>query len=444
MPSLKLYLPGVPQSTERSPSETVTVALPTRTRTTRRRIPSRSRMAGRRRSGYPVDPLETRRELRWKLDWTVGRRNSWFVPSRVSLSLFSFFSSPTPLLRSDCFFFPISFLAHYQASSLSLPALSLPLRPIFLYNPSPSDPATIPSLPPPSVLGFHPVICVSASQYLSPSEERRRAGGWEYHQGAGDDHELWGKGLSPGEWWEWRKELLKLRRDELEEEVGRRLEDRKGGKGNVDGRLGGEKGTLGEGEEIKGKEATLILPTELVYLSTLPQPAQPSRPTISIYSYPSTPPSSPSPLHLILVQRPNKDGITPLLAEITKFTEPHLRAGTQVVIACEDGKDASVGVGVCILHLFFDEEGKMRKEGDAGESFFSFSSRRTRRASLIVQCFFFWGPCLRLSDEGQHPHAPSLDPQRATRSESVAVDVEEGKPFSDVFEVRSLGLIQDR
>lgn len=168
--------------------------------------------------------------------------------------------------------------------------------------------------------------------------------------------------MGPAEWWEWREELLAIGRDALEEEVVRRVEERKARKG------AGEAGELGSGEsggEEKG--ATLILPTELVYLSTLPQPISPSRPTISIYSYPFVPPSSTSPLHLILVQRANKDGITPLLTQIVKFVEPHLRAGRSVVIACEDGKDASVGVAVCILHLLFDEEGKLRGEGDSGQ-----------------------------------------------------------------------------
>jgi len=152
MPSLKLYLPGVPQSTERSPSETVTVALPTRTRTTRRRIPSRSRMAGRRISGYPVDPLETRRELRWKLDWTVGRRNSWFVPSRVSLSLFS-------SLRRLLFFV-------LTASSSPSP-FSLTIRPPpcpFLPFPSLSDPSSSTTHPLPTQQRFPP-------SHLPPSSD---------------------------------------------------------------------------------------------------------------------------------------------------------------------------------------------------------------------------------------------------------------------------------
>jgi tRNA A64-2'-O-ribosylphosphate transferase len=83
-----------------------------------------------------------------------------------------------------------------QDSSYALPALIRPLRPLWITPTSTSFPHISPDAP------FLPVICVSASRAAAEAEgdiDRmevglgRRAGGFSYVQGSGDDHELWGQ-----------------------------------------------------------------------------------------------------------------------------------------------------------------------------------------------------------------------------------------------------------
>lgn len=64
-----------------------------------------------------------------------------------------------------------------------------PLRPIFV---SPASTFSTPR----NELNYYPVVCVSASKLAKESDVRER--GFAYVQGAGDDHETWAKGLTPG------------------------------------------------------------------------------------------------------------------------------------------------------------------------------------------------------------------------------------------------------
>lgn len=224
------------------------------------------------------------------------------------------------------------------------------------------NPTLPPTLPPASELGFYPVICLSASQCLAPSDNRHRTthGGWEYHQGAGDDHELWGEGMGPGEWWEWREGLFDagIGRERVEEEVRKLVAEKK---------KGGVAQTAGGSED----PPTPVAPTTQIYLTTLPlNTSTLSNPTIALHTYrPNTTPQpslDPS-THLILTHRPNKDGLAPLLPLIVAFATPHLLAGRPITLACEDGKDASIGAAVVLLQLFFDGEGRLLEEGRPGE-----------------------------------------------------------------------------
>ena len=73
-----------------------------------------------------------------------------------------------------------------------LPALDRPLRPLWVTPASGRFPYVAPDAT------FLPVICVSASCAIDAVDGRssgigRRAGGFSYVQGSGDDHELWGQ-----------------------------------------------------------------------------------------------------------------------------------------------------------------------------------------------------------------------------------------------------------
>lgn len=65
-------------------------------------------------------------------------------------------------------------------SSYNLPALSKPLRPIWVTPSSSSFPSLSEDTP------FYPIICLTASKFDSYN------GRTGYVQGSGDDHEMWG------------------------------------------------------------------------------------------------------------------------------------------------------------------------------------------------------------------------------------------------------------
>jgi tRNA A64-2'-O-ribosylphosphate transferase len=83
-----------------------------------------------------------------------------------------------------------------KRSSYALPRLPFPLHPLWI---TPSS-STFPKVLPASEVGFLPVLCVSASKQVFKGIERR-ASGYTYVQGAGDDHELWGMVRSGALFW---------------------------------------------------------------------------------------------------------------------------------------------------------------------------------------------------------------------------------------------------
>ncbi|KAF7782797.1 hypothetical protein Agabi119p4_2173 [Agaricus bisporus var. burnettii] len=98
-------------------------------------------------------------------------------------------------------------------SSFELPLdLPAPLRPFWI-TPSMSS---LPNFRTASASpAFLPVVCVSASKQIETGAERRTSG-FVYVQGSGDDHELWGMGLTPQAFWKHRKELISAQRIDLE------------------------------------------------------------------------------------------------------------------------------------------------------------------------------------------------------------------------------------
>lgn len=69
---------------------------------------------------------------------------------------------------------------------------------------------------------------------------------------------------------------------------------------------------------------------------------------------------------LQLTTLPGKKGEMNLLHNILPqsltFMRTHLHAGKSICIACQDGKDISVGVAVAGLQAFFDDNGRMRMD----------------------------------------------------------------------------------
>ncbi|GBE80773.1 Uncharacterized protein SCP_0304920 [Sparassis crispa] len=101
------------------------------------------------------------------------------------------------------------------ASSYVLPDLAFPLKPLWI---TPST-TVLPQVTSAALRNYLPVICVSASRSMSEGLERRR-NGFAYVPGSGDDHELWGVGLTPQLFWQHKTVILKAIRSDLPTLVG--------------------------------------------------------------------------------------------------------------------------------------------------------------------------------------------------------------------------------
>ncbi|KAH8103965.1 initiator tRNA phosphoribosyl transferase [Cristinia sonorae] len=243
-------------------------------------------------------------------------------------------------------------------SSYALPLLTLPLRPMWI-TPSTS---VFPSLPPVGERKFCPVICVSASKQVGDGIERRSSG-FAYVQGSGDDHELWGMGLTPQMFWEEKDTLLQAQRAELPDVVAEIVAKHQ--------------------SRQNGDSDWAILPTSLTKsggrllitaLSAIPSSLPPSLPNtqerlayvLISTTLPSTfvIPEDRKRTVLLLEMAEGKKGQTQFLHSVlprsVEFIRKQLADGLHVCVGCHNGKDASVGVVLAALQLFFGDDGVYR------------------------------------------------------------------------------------
>ncbi|KAI9441515.1 initiator tRNA phosphoribosyl transferase [Lactarius indigo] len=304
-------------------------------------------------------------------------------------------------------------------SSYVLPTLDRPLRPLWVTPASGRFPHIAPDA------AFLPIICVSASCAIDVVGEcglgdvglagfGRRAGGFSYVQGSGDDHELWSQGLTPGIFWQHRAELLACPRAQLETLVARLVAmtprdavPSHGGAGN-----GGPSGAWRSAPTPVTKVGGRVL---LCSLADLPRDLQaivssPSGTTEETafvivddsesdapsdntdVSHPAPTPSNALPdaapgdssSRVLRVRLPpGKRGQHAFLHEVlpcaTSFASTHLALGRAICVA---GGDAGVGVALVLLQLFFDDAGKPR--GARGDAAISKNSVRTRLEWVIA------------------------------------------------------------
>lgn len=297
-----------------------------------------------------------------------------------------------------------------QASSLPLPELEFPLQPVHL---SPSSLPFTP-LPLPEELGYHPIICFSASKCIESDEQRQRDG-WRYEQGAGDDHELWGSGLEATDFWRLIEEEVGWEtwsNEELEQVIGERLRARVG--------------TVGVERETEG-EATVdvVRPTGWIHLSILPL----STSTLLDYACiilsskisPSTTDVSPSTV-LEVKSKPPKSALpSPVdLQRALTFARSSIQAGKKVVVACENGKDASVGVGLVLLQGLFSTDGRLLDETHLRMSpDLRLTPALPQRADDLFLPFL---SCRRSCNEAIPLEPPSVDHQRPPKGQPEPQD----------------------
>ncbi|TFK84242.1 initiator tRNA phosphoribosyl transferase [Polyporus arcularius HHB13444] len=274
-------------------------------------------------------------------------------------------------------------------SSYHLPSLPRPLRPLWI-TPSTS---VFPTLRPLDKLKYSPIVCVSASKQVSEGVERR-SHGYSYVQGSGDDHELWGMGLTPKLFWEHKNALLNSSREDLPCVVAK---------------------LVAESKVLHGRAVWTTLPSPIAALHgrisigavpdmpfelapTLPDVDRPCSFVVVSATGSSSPPTSdadsdasdsmssePHVLRLRLAEG-KKDQLHFLqhvLPASTRYINDRLATGDAICVCCDSGRDAGVGIALAAIQLFFDDEGRPLEPGTQAASP-SKESIRTRLQWIIA------------------------------------------------------------
>ncbi|KAL7625311.1 tRNA A64-2'-O-ribosylphosphate transferase [Parahypoxylon ruwenzoriense] len=204
---------------------------------------------------------------------------------------------------------------------------------------------------------FHPVICCTSSRRVLGGEMSE--GG--YIQGAGDDTENWALGLTPPVFWRHEKILLSTPETDLPDLVRSLVSD--------------------QAADINTHAPKRVAPCLFVGCLPLAHPSSPSSSacTIAIYSKTTDPSSwvkSPSLMEVGLGKHkiasrnlrlalPSIGNFVRNFLERTLDPDPseNSDAGSsdprQILIACETGKDISIGVALALLCQNFDSEGSL-------------------------------------------------------------------------------------
>lgn len=242
--------------------------------------------------------------------------------------------------------------AELAESFYELPMLQHPLRPIWI---TPAT-TTFPSISV-STLLFYPIVCLSASKLVADGLERR-ANGFAYIQGSGDDHELWSMGLTPTIFWKNRSVLLNATRSAIPALVQSLLSD-------FDVPHGAASDTrlipIAHVSGLLSILSTSTLRSAIPFLSSsrLASVWLTSNDPSHLLSTNAIEPSS-----LLCIQSPmGKRGqhhfLQTVLPRSMPFIEAHLLRGNRVCIACENGLDISVGLCLAVLTKLFYDDGSL-------------------------------------------------------------------------------------
>ncbi|KAG6381976.1 initiator tRNA phosphoribosyl transferase [Boletus reticuloceps] len=247
--------------------------------------------------------------------------------------------------------------ARLATSSYSLPTLDRPLRPIWI------TPATtvFPTFPKPPDCAFYPIICVSASKQVMDGMERR-ASGFAYIQGSGDDHELWSMVRIPS-----NRQPGTLSVCSSQSRRSSHTDDPTDPNQllcatpiqYVSGRISiSTIASLQRPHLLQAHPAVAFVCLALRDHDLDPNPAGPATEEASESS------------KMLRIQTPEgKKGqrhfLTVVLPRAMPFIQRHLQDQRTVCIACNTGTDTSVGVAVAALAMFFRPDGSLCAQGNA-------------------------------------------------------------------------------
>lgn len=246
-----------------------------------------------------------------------------------------------------------SFLAALEA--LNIPATELrhhvskPLRPIWV---TPESNIT----PNPQIFEeYHPVICCTVSRRVVGGEVSEAG----YIQGAGDDTENWAHGLSPPIFWANKEVLISTPEVKLPDLIETLV---------AISPIGGP----------AGGQTRCLKPTSCLFVSTIADMEVNTMPrACTVVLLPKITAEciwQTSPTRLDVGLGPHKLGSRNLrtaLPFIAEFVRKYLASckidadqedSAKILIACESGKDLSIGVALVILCLFFDDQGQLMQQ----------------------------------------------------------------------------------
>ncbi|KAI1283379.1 initiator tRNA phosphoribosyl transferase [Xylaria sp. FL0933] len=198
---------------------------------------------------------------------------------------------------------------------------------------------------------FHPVICCTSSRRV-PGGEMSEGG---YIQGAGDDTENWALGLTAPIFWNNAAVLLSTPESDLP----------------------GLVRSLVANQAAGPAANASIQVTPYIFVSQLPVSAQPPSTCVITFVPKTTDQSSwvktPTLMEVgIGKQKLASRNLRAALAAICDFVDAYLRGEKQnyeetsgatrrqILIACETGKDLSVGVALALVCQYFDDEGNYK------------------------------------------------------------------------------------
>ncbi|KAK2004473.1 initiator tRNA phosphoribosyl transferase [Colletotrichum falcatum] len=247
-----------------------------------------------------------------------------------------------------------SFLAALRALEID-PAplrarLAKPLRPFWVTQET--------QLPPAASSGagavfddYHPVVCCTASRRVAGAE-MSEAG---YIQGAGDDTENWAMGLTADLFWENADALLSAPEADLPDAVAALVAERKR-------------------NAPRGVPAKRVAPQILVR----PLPLDDDDCAAAAAA------GTPAACMIALTQDVASRNLRQALPDICAFVARHLGAhrGADVVIACESGRDLSIGAALAVYCWCFDQDGGYRVAG--AKTFFNKDMIRVRLGTIMT------------------------------------------------------------
>ncbi|CDO77522.1 hypothetical protein BN946_scf184912.g21 [Trametes cinnabarina] len=209
----------------------------------------------------------------------------------------------------------------------------------------------------------------------SVSEQERvqikaRIEGWAVAlAGSGDDHELWGMGLTPQLFWENKEKLLGCARDELPHVVNAIVAAAKLP------RAGGA--WKNQPSPISAVRGRLLIAAVPDMPAILPKTQPHMESSISYVVVSTNPPptedgdagTTQTQDHILRFRMAEgkKDQLhflRSVLPESMQFIRTKLAMGNAICVCCDSGKDASVGVALAALQLYFDDEGNLRSSLD--------------------------------------------------------------------------------